>query len=113
MIPENTTPALFGKVPPASMEDAVSRIAELVPAEGEYHERFVGVVFQDATQVSTAFKEAGFFVTKTKKPVVNAHSVTEWMLLTSKVDGREIEILVNSMGYATILNAVQIAGPKV
>jgi hypothetical protein len=116
MIPENVSPSMFARVPPASLEDAAARISELIPfdtSEGDYHERFIGVVFQDSEQIFRAFREAGFFVTKIKKPIVNTISITEWLHLVSPVDGREFDLLINTMGFATIINAVKISGPKI
>lgn len=112
MIPENVSPALFGRVPPASKDDAACRMGELISVDGSFAERLVGSVWHDLAQLEAALKECSFFVSPVKKPIKNAHSITTWRHLVSAMDGSEYEILVNEMGHATIINAWLVSGPK-
>jgi hypothetical protein len=113
MIPENVSPALFGKAAPRDLESAIARVVELISVtEGNFNERFVGCVFNSVEEITKAFKECQFFVTPFKKPIKNEHSVTEWLHLVSKVDGSEYDLLVNTMGLSTILNAIKTGDAK-
>lgn len=112
MIKENSTPSLFGCVPPLDDDEAEGRLSELINLG--IVEGIVGSLWKNESQLRIAFIACGFFFAEKKKPYINAVSKTSFIEVECQRNGSEFLLIVNCFGeYARILNCIQTGKAKV